>query len=270
MTVEKARSQMKYIIKRDWYTILERVLGYDQVSLLTHPGRILNQAELDALQGVATRYLKGEPVEYILNTGFFMGMEFYVDPHVLIPREDTECLVEEVLAHIKSQGTQTLLDMCTGSGCIAISLGKMAGSPQQITAVDISQDALAIAEKNARTHAVDITFIQSDLFAGISHKVDVIVSNPPYIATEVIATLAPNVKDHEPMLALDGGVTGLDFYQRLAKESKDYLTDTGKIFMEIGYDQGELVKNLFLRYNYRNVQVKQDLTGLDRMVIAAV
>ena len=258
----------KDILKKDLYLILDKIEGIDKLTALTQPNTELKKCEL--LQSIVSEHKKGKPIEYLLNTGFFMGMEFYVDENVLIPREDTECLIEEILTYNKQTQINSLLDMCSGSGCIAISLKKLC-MPQtvEVTAVDISEQAVEIIKKNANLlGANEIKIVCSDLFAQLNTKYDVIVSNPPYIATEIIKTLEPNVKDYEPMLALDGGTDGLDFYRKLAGESKAYLNEGGTVFLEIGYDQGQSVKSLFEQAGYKNVSVKQDYAGLDRIIIA--
>ena len=257
------------ISKKDAYALLSYVTGLDKIGILTNEHREITNEQLIKLTDMIDRHKKNEPIEHIINTGFFMGMEFYVNSDVLIPREDTECLVEEVLEYIKKENTKSVLDMCTGSGCIAISIASLA-KDQEVTAVDISENAIYIAKKNATMHSVDINFVQSDLFEQIDKRVDIIVSNPPYIATDVIETLEPSVKNYDPILALDGGASGLDFYERLAKEAKFYLNDKGAIFLEIGYDQGEAVSNLFIASGYKGVEVKKDHVGLDRIVKAHI
>lgn len=204
------------------------------------------------------RRLNNEPLEYIINKAFFMGLEFYVNENVLIPRPETELLVEEVLNHKGS-----VLDLCTGSGCILISLLKL--SENRGVGVDICPKALEVARKNAAIHKVG-KFLQGDLFEPVRGKFDIMVSNPPYIPTETIFTLDESVKK-EPFKALDGGSDGLEFYRKLAEKSAFYLNEKGKVFLETGHDQGEAVRNIFLKKNYR-AEVKKDYAGLDRIVIA--
>lgn len=203
------------------------------------------------------------PLEHITNETEFMGLPFYVDGRVLIPRQDTECLVEEVLPYIKGK---KVLDMCTGSGCIGISLF-VCGEPQEVTLADISEDALAVAEENAKRNNAAVTICQSDLFQNIEGKFDIIVSNPPYIAKKEIAGLMPEVREHDPVLALDGGEDGLDFYRRMIEKASDYLEENGRIFFEIGYDQGEELKKILKLHGFTEVEIKKDLAGLDRIAM---
>lgn len=206
----------------------------------------------------ATHY----PLEYILGKQEFMGLEFIVNENVLIPRQDTEILVEKVLSLCKEK---TVLDMCTGSGCIAISIAKL-GNPKNTTAVDISIGALAVAGQNVEANAVSVQLIESNLFENVSGTYDMIVSNPPYIESEVIETLMPEVREFEPRLALDGTEDGLYFYRKISKEAPGFLNEGGEIFFEIGYNQGAAVKNMLLEAGFENIQVWKDLAGLDRIV----
>lgn len=215
------------------------------------------------------------PLQHILGTQEFMGMEFAVSPDVLIPRQDTETLVERVLYDRKRiQNSPSLLDMCTGSGCIALSLAVL-GDFKQVVATDISSKALIIAEKNAKRLLRQdwngrFCLIQSDLYEKIpaAMKFDMIVSNPPYIPSRVIQGLEPEVRDHEPWLALDGSADGLNFYRRLAAESGAYLKPGGRIYLEIGYDQGSAVRDLLKAAGFINVEIIKDIPGHDRVVAA--
>lgn len=202
------------------------------------------------------------PLEYITNETEFMGLPFYVDENVLIPRQDTECLVEEVL---KISEGKDVLDLCTGSGCIGISLAVL-GKCRSVTLSDISAEALAVAEKNAGTNHADVTVLESDLFKNIDRKFDVIVSNPPYIRTEEIGKLMPEVRDYEPRLALDGREDGLLFYRSIIRESSRFLRPGGALCFEIGYNQGEAVREQMLAAGFAQVVIKKDLAGLDRIV----
>ena len=213
-----------------------------------------------------------------------MGLEFCVSPQVLIPRQDTETLVEQVLADLFPQkrtasdsGRLRLLDLCTGSGCIAISLGVL-GNFREITGADISREALKVAEKNRRHLLPDCVLeekkmafrlIESDVFEGLSGEIfDVIVSNPPYIPSGVIEGLEPEVRDHEPRIALDGDADGLKFYRKVAEESGRFLSPGGRLYLEIGYDQGEAVSRLLEAAGFIEVNVIKDIPGLDRVVAA--
>ena len=204
------------------------------------------------------------PVQYITGKAYFMGMEFDVTPDVLIPRFDTEVLVEEALKYIDD--TKSVLDMCTGSGCIAVSVS-VVGKAGRTVAADISQKALEVAGRNAvKNHANNIEFIESDMYENVSGRYDVILSNPPYIPTDVMEGLDSEVKDCEPRLALDGHEDGLFFYRRLISEAGDYLAPGGIIMMEIGYDQGRAVSELLNENKFADIRVIKDLAGLDRVV----
>lgn len=202
------------------------------------------------------------PLQHLTGVREFMGLEFLVNEHVLIPRQDTEILVEEVL---KTSNQKSVLDLCTGSGCIIISLAVL-GNLKKATAVDLSEEALKVARNNAQKHQVDISFYLSDLFDQVEERYDMIVSNPPYIATKEIETLEPEVKCYEPMMALDGYEDGLFFYRKIIQNAKNYLTDQGEIFFEIGYDQGNDVSMLLSEAGFVDISVIKDFAGLDRVV----
>ena len=203
------------------------------------------------------------PLQHITGVQEFMGFEFAVNEHVLVPRQDTEVLVETVLEKLHPEAE--VLDMCVGSGCIIISLVKL-GKNVYGTGVDISQEALKIASKNCEKLSVNVKLIHSDLFKNVEGKYDIIVSNPPYIRTSVIEELKEEVKCHDPFIALDGKEDGLYFYRRIVDEGRTYLKQGGKLCFEIGHDQGEEVKNLMELAGFQNVSVKKDLAGLDRVV----
>lgn len=230
----------------------------------------ISEEKLEQFKQWISMRAKRIPLQHILGTQDFMGYSFFVNEHVLIPRQDTETLVEYVLQDISQKKDLYVLDMCTGSGCIAISLklwGKEAIA--KMFAVDLSKEALAVAKENAKRLDADVTFIHSNLFENVSkEQVDILVSNPPYIQAEVIETLMPEVKDHEPRMALEASHNGLYFYEKLATEGKEYVRQGGHIYMEIGYDQGESVRALFENNGWKNVQVKKDLAGMDRVVKA--
>lgn len=210
------------------------------------------------------------PLQQITGSCEFMGMEFYVNEHVLIPRQDTETLVELVLKDYKGL-KPVILDMCTGSGCIAISLARIGGF-DRVTAVDVSKEALKVAEKNAEILLGQgrITFVESNLFESLEeqNKYDVIVSNPPYIPTKIIEGLQPEVRDFEPMLALDGKEDGLYFYRRLVDEGRRYINAGGAVYFEIGYDQAEAVSDLLRDAGFAEIRVIKDAAGLNRVVCA--
>lgn len=210
------------------------------------------------------------PLQHLTGEQDFMGLTFEVNECVLIPRQDTECLVEIVLKHLHDG--MKILDMCTGSGCILISLLHYSNNCMGV-GVDLSEEALKVATSNAErlgnngiADAMDISFVHSDLFKKVDGEFDIIVSNPPYIKTEVIDTLMPEVRDFEPMMALDGTEDGLHFYRRIISDAKKHLCRGGQLFFEIGYDQGEEVSDLMRENGYVDVEVAKDLAGLDRVV----
>lgn len=202
------------------------------------------------------------PLQYIIGEQEFFGLLFKVNESVLIPRQDTEVLVEHI---IKYADNKRVLDMCTGSGCIAVSIAKCA-APKSVTAADISKGALDTAKENARLNGVDINFIQSDIWSSIEGKYDVIVSNPPYITEDEMKTLEPEVKDHEPHIALSGGKTGLVFYEKIIAGLDNYLEDGGIICFETGCTQAEAVGGLLADKGLSSISVIKDLAGLDRVV----
>lgn len=203
------------------------------------------------------------PVQQLTHQAFFMGYEFYVNENVLIPRQDTETLVEEALKVVKPG--MKVLDLCTGSGCIIVSI--VHNVPEvEGTATDISKQALLVAKENAKLNQVSVTFERSDLFDNVTGTYDVIVSNPPYIRTGEVVKLMPEVQEFEPMEALDGKEDGLYFYRKIIKECKAYLKPGGHILFEIGYDQGEAVSGLLKEAGFKNVTVIKDLAHNDRVV----
>ena len=202
------------------------------------------------------------PLQYLTGSQEFMGLSFFVDENVLIPRQDTEILVEGALRALGSG--MRVLDVCTGSGCILLSLLKLCAGLEG-TGTDLSEKALQVAGENARRLGVEASFVQGDLFEPVSGKYDCIVSNPPYIASREVDVLMEEVRDHEPRMALDGGEDGLYFYRKIVAQSPKYLKDRGRIFLEIGFDQGEAVAGL-LAPAFDEVRIVQDLAGLDRVV----
>lgn len=213
---------------------------------------------------------QGVPLEHITHQREFMKLNFFVNENVLIPRQDTEILVEEVINIAKKTNAKTILDLCTGSGAIAVSLAKYLPNTE-ITAVDISQEALKVAKKNAISNEVEnqITFISSDLFTNLENqKFDIIVSNPPYIRTEEIKSLSKEVQN-EPLIALDGGQDGLDFYRDIIKQAHNYLKSNGKLCLEIGDEQKDAITQILKsNFNYTNIKYYKDLQGNDRVIIA--
>lgn len=248
-----------------WY-LFEYVTKMSRAVFFLERNKIASEKEVNEYRQVIEKRKEHIPLQHITGIQEFMGLDFFVNENVLVPRQDTECLVENVLPYVKNK---KILDMCTGSGCIIISIKKL-GDTDDCTGVDISEKALEVAGKNAVSNKVNISFIKSDMFENVTGKYDIIVSNPPYIRPEVIKTLEPEVREHDPMLALDGGADGLSFYRILAKEGKKYLRKSGMIFMEIGYDQGRTVKEIFESEGFKDVVIKKDLCSNDRVVIGKI
>ena len=213
---------------------------------------------------------KGVPLQHITHTQEFMKMDFYVDENVLIPRPDTEILVEEVINIAKKMDKPKILDLCTGSGAIAISIAKNVPKAE-VYAIDISEKALNVASKNAQRLGAKVKFIKSDLFKDLKNmKFDIIVSNPPYIKKEDIKFLSEDVQK-EPQIALDGGYDGLDFYRKISKQAIDYLKFESFLCFEIGYDQKEEITEIIEKLeHYKDTYCKKDLCGNDRIIITQV
>ena len=203
------------------------------------------------------------PLQYLIGTQDFMGYSFIVTPDVLIPRQDTETVLEEVIG--TGIRPEKILDLCTGSGCIAISLA-LFFQPRICIGTDISEKALEIAKENGKRLCPMVKFMQSDLFDQTEGRFDLIISNPPYIASEECTKLMPEVREHEPLLALDGKEDGLFFYRKIIESAPRYLEEGGMLAFEIGYDQGEPVKEMMEENGFHFVTIKKDLAGLDRMV----
>ena len=243
--------------------LLEEVCGTDRNDLLVHGDKEIPPEQCDRYVEYIQRRQKREPLQQITGYQEFMGLRFKVTPDVLIPRQDTEILVEEVMRYVHDG--MHILDMCTGSGCILLSLLKYSNDCEG-TGCDISEPALKVAEENAKELSLNASFVQSNLFENISGKYEFIVSNPPYIPTGVIPTLMEEVRDHEPVSALDGREDGLYFYREIVEKAGEYLYPGGMLFFEIGYDQAEKVSSLMQEAGYQEVTVCKDLAGLDRVV----
>lgn len=244
-----------------WY-LFSYCFEMDRSRYFLHSEEEAEEEKRYAYERALSRRERRIPLEHITHETEFMGLPFYVDEHVLIPRQDTECLVEEVL---KVSEGKDVLDLCTGTGCIGISLAVL-GKCHSVTLADISSEALQAAERNAERNGAEVTIVESNLFADLKGSYDVIVSNPPYIPTEEIGKLMPEVRDHEPHLALDGAEDGLFFYRSIIKESRMFLRKGGTLHFEIGYDQGEAVSRLMREAGFTLVEIKKDLAGLDRIV----
>ena len=245
-----------------WY-LLEFVTGVDRATYYMEMHKVMSLEEEMLYQECVERRASHIPLQHITGVQEFMGFEFQVNEHVLVPRQDTEVLVETVLRDLRPE--MNVLDMCTGSGCILISLLKHCNGITGV-GVDISSKALDVAKNNCNRLDVEATLIESDLFDKVEGKYDVIVSNPPYIPTDIIEGLQDEVKCHDPFIALDGKEDGLYFYRKIVENSPQYLAQGGKLYFEIGHDQGDTVKELMLQAGFVDVEVKKDLAGLDRVV----
>ncbi len=237
------------------------ILRVDRTWLISHGDRGFPEL---AGEPLIDRRLLHEPLAYIIGWREFFTRRFGVSPAVLIPRQDTEVLVESVLKRFRADEPLRVLDIGAGSGCIAITL-KLENPLWHVTAVDISHEALAIASANARFHAADVKLILSDLFQSVlGEEFNLIVSNPPYIGT--MEALSPEVIDHEPAVALFGGATGLEFYERLAHQAGAYLPDGGVLCMEVGYKQSDAVVGLFTQFGWTHLSTENDLADIPRVV----
>ncbi|MCM1388103.1 MAG: peptide chain release factor N(5)-glutamine methyltransferase [Bacillus sp. (in: Bacteria)] len=261
--------------------LLEAVCKTDRNTLLAHGEREVSAEEQECYVNYIAERKTRRPLQYITGIQEFMGLPFFVDGNVLIPRQDTEILVEEVMRHLHDG--MRILDMCTGSGCILLSLLYYSNDCTGL-GIDISGNALQIAGKNAEKiralkEDIRVSFLQGDLFEPLAEKkrqdveennkdtvFEIIVSNPPYIQSSVIDTLMPEVREFEPRLALDGKEDGLYFYRRITEQAGNHLAGGGALFFEIGYDEGEAVKEIMTAAGYKEVQVVKDFAGLDRVV----
>ena len=249
-----------------WY-LMEEMLHVSRTRYLMEPSKEVSPEDEMLYKKQIARRAEHIPLQHLTGEQEFMGLAFKVNEHVLIPRQDTEVLVEEALNYVRSG--MDILDVCTGSGCILLSVLKLGEKKCRGilhgTGVDLSREALQVAEENAGRLQVEATFLHSDLFAEVQGQYDMILSNPPYIEKAVVETLEEEVRIHEPRMALDGGEDGLDFYRKITAESVQYLRKGGRLLFEIGYDQGEAVSAL-MKEHFAEVRVIQDLAGLDRVV----
>ena len=245
-----------------WY-LLQMVCKIERSYYYVHGEEDITQDAQKEYEIAVQKRAEHIPLQYIIGEQEFMGLRFKVNSNVLIPRQDTETLMEQVLKIVKPG--MKVLDLCTGSGCVLISVLKNA---PELTGMgsDISKTALLVAKENAKLHEVDAEWVRSDLFDNITETFDVIMANPPYIPTGEILSLMPEVRDFEPENALDGGADGLDFYRKIAGQVKDYLNPGGYVYMEIGYDQGEAVSELMRNAGFTEVEVIKDLARNDRVV----
>lgn len=272
--------------------LLEFVCGTDRNTLLAHGDREVSAEECERYRELIRRRESHVPLQHLTGEQDFMGLPFIVNKNVLVPRQDTEVLVEEVMKHLHDG--MRILDVCTGSGCILLSLLHYSNDCEGV-GVDLSGQALAVARENyerlrAERPEMKARFLEGDLFGaltlagesdgriapddvkpdgganGLQERFDVIVSNPPYIKTDVIDALMPEVREHEPMMALDGGADGLVFYRRIAGEAGAYLNGGGMLFFEIGCEQAADVCHIMEEAGLREIEVVKDFAGLDRVV----
>jgi release factor glutamine methyltransferase len=262
--------------KIDAESLLCFEIGFDKQKIFMNWTYKVDDAHVDGYLDKISRRAAGEPLQYITGEQFFMGRRFAVSPMVLIPRPETESLTEKALEYLaKHRHANTALDLCTGSGAIAVSLARKFHN-LKVMASDVSKEALVTASRNARAHCVAsrIEFVRSDLFASIKKgglsgkKFDLIISNPPYIRSGDIDGLQREIREHEPRVALDGGEDGLDFYRKIAADAKAYMKKDGCLMLEIGADQGPDVKAILEGAGLRKAEIALDLAGLDRIAQA--
>ena len=262
----------------DAWLLFSACMGLDRTEYLMRSDAVVPDDKAEEYLGKLKRRAGREPVQYIEETAPFMGFDFYVNENVLIPRMDTEILVSEAIKRARIMFSQRqhdvnfrILDMCTGSGCIAQStylLLKNEGCTVEVDAVDISEKALEVAGINASRLGAQVKLIRGNLFENVDNKYSMILSNPPYIRTDVIADLEPEVREHEPMLALDGTADGLYFYREITDKAWEYLENNGILMYEIGYDQALEVSDMLRQKGYTDIAVIKDFAGLDRVVAA--
>ena len=259
-----------------WY-LMEYVTGMNRTKYLLERQSRMEVSLQERYLALVRRRAGHIPLQYLTGVQEFMGYTFRVNRHVLIPRQDTELLTEEAVKVLRKRerdvsdgtGEKTAqikaLDLCTGSGCIAVSLKKLCPDVS-VTASDLSEEALETARGNGRMLGADVTWVKSDLFQNIEGTYDLIVSNPPYIRTDVIEELSEEVRLYEPRMALDGHEDGLYFYRRIAKDAAAFLEPGGRLMLEIGYDQGKEAAGLLAQNGFEGIKVLRDLAGLDRVV----
>ncbi len=249
---EEAEQQAKFIVAA--------VIGAEPAALAVHAWTQMTEEQIALTGDLLERRIKGEPLQYILGEWGFMGLPFYVDERALIPRQDTELLAETAVKLIQERGCHTYLDLCTGSGCVAVSVAKLSGV--HALASDISAGALELACENAELNEASVEFLESDLFERIDGAFDLITCNPPYLSQADMTSLQKEIT-FEPVLALYGGVDGLDFYRRIAKEYRAHLNPGGALLLEIGSTQAETVSPLFSS----KTKVLNDIAGNPRVLV---
>ena len=262
----------------DSRVLFQWICHLSHMDLLMNPDLSIEEQDASCYKEYIEKRSCHEPLQYLMGECEFMGLTFLVNPDVLIPRQDTETLVEWILERERDRaGDCTLLDLCTGSGCIPISISALwnqgTGRTTKnrkllVEALDLSEKALDVARENAKRNQVSIHFFKSNMFERVEKKYDILVSNPPYIPSKEIDHLMEEVKDFEPRMALDGEEDGLSFYRILASESGKYLNPGGRLYLEIGHDQGQTVPRLLHEAGFSNIEIKKDLAGLSRAVAA--
>lgn len=250
-------------------SLFTNLLGKEEVYLITNLEDEILESELEKYKSAIKKRCEHMPFAYIVGFKEFMGLKYMVDENTLIPRPETEGIIEYILNMYNMNSSLKILEIGVGSGCISVTLAKYLKNAK-IIGVDINELAIKKAEENALYHNVGdrVNFIKSDIYENIhDSNFDIIVSNPPYIASDIIETLEEDVKKYEPVIALDGGKDGMDFYKQIVINSKQYIKKGGEIIFEIGYDQGKKVKDLLQANEYKNVKVIKDLSWLDRIVV---
>lgn len=250
--------------KTDAWLLLEMACKIDRNFYYMHMEDDMTAEQVKEYESVIKKRTEHIPLQYITGEQEFMGLPFYVNSSVLIPRQDTETLVEQAIK--RAHPGMRILDMCTGSGCIIISILKNVKDVEGL-GIDISKQALVVAKENAKRNEVPVTFERSDLFENVTEEFDMIVSNPPYIPTKDIATLMPEVAEFEPITALDGKEDGLYFYRRIVEQSAEYLRSGGYLLFEIGCEQGADVSEMMRHAGYTEIEVIKDLAHNDRVVV---
>ncbi len=272
--LETSKTQTPFL---DAQVLLCNVINENRLYLYTNPDRILTEEEVSIYFELIKKRIAGVPVQYLIKKQEFMGLDFYVEKGVLIPRPDTEVLVESVIEHLskkQAENNQVIADLGTGSGAIAVSLAKYVPNIL-VYAVDISEKALKICAKNAQTNGVSnrIKFLKGDLFEPLKAQklhgnLDVLVSNPPYIPQDDINKLQIEVAKYEPRLALDGGEDGLDFYRKIVENAPLFLKNEGLIALEVGHDQADTVCQMLQgKRCYQEIKKIKDLSGIERVVL---
>lgn len=261
----------------DAWLLLEYVTGRNRAWYFAHSDEPADEQTQQKYMELCRKRGEHIPLQHLTGSACFMGYDFFVDQHVLVPRQDTECLVEEGVRLLKDKENPRILDMCTGSGCILLSMLKEIPEASG-TGADLSEEALVVAERNRKSLNVEerALFVKSDIFSSEYFmqnsgkelpEYDMLISNPPYIATAEIEKLMEEVRLHDPYMALNGREDGLYFYRRITKECDPYLKSGGWLLYEIGYDQGASVTEIMNEVGFCNIEIKKDLSGLDRVVI---